>query len=357
MPLRFGSATALAVPLALSACATARLAYDPAALRHEIALRAPAIPAQEVVVPFEIDETAAARARALVAHAHSDEAKVRLLVASIFDPAAFGISYAENVTATAAEALQRHEGNCLALASVFVGLARATGLRSYYIDASTRVHETRLGDDGLTVNEGHVTAMVETSAGKIGLDFGHLGKIAWYRVLDDVEALSHFYNNRGFELVDDARVRGVPIDWSQAEHQFRLAVEVTPGFARAWNNLGIAAAHLGRREEAIAFWRESIRRAPALPAPRNNLGALYLETGSDRAALETLEAAARLPESGPDVHYNLALARLRHGDRAGAVESLRRALRSGEYARAQRLLDQLTVATALNAAHVPAGRR
>ncbi len=348
MSHRVVSEAALAAALALAACASTRLAYEPAALRGEIARRAPEIAPQEVVVPFEVDAAAVARVRKLVSESRSDseEAKVKLLVAALVDPAAFGLEYADGVTGTATDTLRVRKGNCLALASVFVGLARALGLRAYYIDASTRVHETYLGDDGMAVNEGHVTAMVETQTGKLGLDLARAGEIRWYRILDDVEALAHFYNNRGYELVQAARERAAPIDWREAAHQFRLAVAVMPGFARAWNNLGIAAAHLGRREEAIAHWREAIRRDPALPAPRNNLGALYLEDGNDRSALEMLEAAARLSSSGPHIHYNLALARLRRGDRDGAIEALRRALSLGAHPRARLLLDDLTVAAA-----------
>ncbi len=346
------SGAALAAAVALASCATPRLAYDPAALRREVGRRAPQVAPREVVVPFDLDAADAARARAIVGQVADEETKVRLIVAALSDPAAFGVEYADGVSGTATDTLRLRKGNCLALASAFVGLARSVGLHAYYVDASTLVHETRIGDDGMTVNEGHVTAMVETSSGaRLGIDFERMGTIRSYRVLDDVEAMAHFYNNRGYELIESARVRAVPIDWSEAAHQFRLAVAVMPGFARAWNNLGIAAAHLGLREDAIAHWNEAIRRDPTLPAPRNNLGALYLETGNDGAALDALEAAARLPGSGPHVHYNLALARLRRGDRGGAVAALQRALRLGDYPQARHLLDQLTVAAAPAAAH------
>ena len=345
----------MAAALALApGCAVRRLAWDPGELRAEVVRRAPTLRGREVVVPFEIDAEVAARARAAVADAGSESAMVRRLVAAMFDPEEFGVSYVPGITGTAADTLRSREGSCLALASVFVGLARAVGLRAYYMDASSRVHETRIGSDGLAVNEGHVTAMVETSSGRIGLDFERLGPIRWYRILDDVEALAHFHNNRGYELVERSRERGEPADWGEAAREFRAATEVAPGFARAWNNLGIASAHLGRPGEAIASWREAIRRDPALPAPRNNLGAMLLETGHESEALETLEEAVQLDDSGPVVRYNLALARLRAGDRAGAVRALRSAVRDGAYPRAQQLLDELTVAAA---PRTPGGER
>jgi tetratricopeptide (TPR) repeat protein len=340
---------ALAALLALlggtSGCAAARFAYGPAELRAEVARRAPHLPAAEIVVPYELAPEDRARAAEIVSQLRSVDAKVQAIVAAMFDPGQLGLRYADVVTGSAAETLRARRGNCLALASVFVGLARAAGLEAYYIDASTRVHETTYHDDGMAVSSGHVTAMVVTPKGNVGLDFAHLGPFAWYRKLDDVEALAHFYNNRAFERIDEARARGAAVDWAAAALDFRRATEVKPGFALAWSNLGMAEADLGHVEEAIRDYEEAIRRAPALVAPRNNLGALLLRRGDAAGALRVLEAAVALPSSGAHVLYNLALARLRAGERDGALEALRLARAKG-YAPAQRLLDELALAPA-----------
>lgn len=335
-----------------SGCAAARLAYSPAALRAEIAHRAPDLPASEVVVPYELDPADRARASQIVGELRSIDAKVQAIVVAMFDPEQLGLRYEDVVTGNAAETIRARRGNCLALASVFVGLAREVGLEAYYIDASTRVHETTYADDGMTVSSGHVTAMVVTPRGNVGLDFAHLGKFVWYRTLDDVEVVAHFYNNRAFERIDEARARGATVDWDAAALDFRRAIEVKPGFALAWSNLGMAEADLGREDAAIRDYREAIRRDPMLVAPRNNLGALLLRRGDVAGALEVLEAAVALPSSGPHVLYNLALARLRAGDREGALEALRLA-RSKGYLRAQRLLDELALAPSVRADGAP----
>jgi tetratricopeptide (TPR) repeat protein len=342
---------ALAVSLAAllggtSGCAArGRLARSPSELRAEVARRVPGIAPGDVVVPFEVGEAERARAREIVGNLETAGEKVRALVAAMFDPDQLGLRYASRVTGDAAETLRAREGNCLALASVFVGLARAVGLEAYYMDASTRVNEVTHAEDGMTVSAGHVTAMVVTGNGNVGLDFARLGPVVWYRTLDDVEALAHFYNNRGYERIDQARASAAPVDWAQAALDFRRATQVAPGFARAWSNLGMAEAALGREDEAARDYREAIRHDPKLAAPRNNLGSLLLRQGDAADARTVLEAAARLPSSGPHVLYNLALARLRAGDREGALEALRRARAAG-YPRAQRLLDQLAVAAA-----------
>ena len=330
---------------ATSGCATTRLSYSPRELRDEIARRAPGLAPADVVVPYELGPEEQARAGEIVGHLQAADAKVNALVEAMFDPRFLGLRYADRVTGDAIETLRTHEGNCLALASVFVGLARAVGLEAYYIDASSRVHETTYGDDGMTVSAGHITAIVVTPRANLGLDFSRMGPFTWYRILDDVEAVAHFYNNRAFEGIDEARLRGAPVDWEAAALDFRRATEVKPEFARAWSNLGMAEAALGRRAAALADYREAIRRDPKLVAPRNNLGTLLLAEDDVEGALDTLQAAAALPGSGPHVLYNLALARLRAGDRPGAVEALRAAREKG-YPRAQRLLDELAVAKA-----------
>lgn len=347
MPRRTPLAVGLTLSMLGSAAACAgpqKLIYTSGELRSEVARRAPSIPRSEVVVPFEIDEDYTARARRTVAQSPTDADRTRALAAAFLAPDGFHMRYAWGVTRTAQDTLRTSEGNCLALASAFVGLARAAGLQAYYIDASTRVHETRYGE-AWTVNSGHVTAMVQAGAERIGLDFGRMGYILWYRIIDDVEALAHFYNNRGFEVLESAEEAKQPEDWSRAARDFRMATQVMPDFARAWNNLGIAESHLGRTEEAMASYRTAIRIDPRLAAPRNNLGSLYLQHGRIAEAVDALEAASRLDAEGSHIQYNLALALVRKGDRSGAVRALERAIQMrGEYPEAKAMLDRLAVA-------------
>ena len=341
---RAWAAAAAVVVLGSAGCATAsRQVYTPAELREALAAR-PGIPAADVVVPYELPPEALQKARRIVADAHTDAEKVELLVKAMFDPKGFGLRRGAlaATTTTGAEALQTGQGNCVALASIFIGLARAVGLDARYVDASSVVHETRYGEDGSTIHLGHVTALVNTHNELISLDFARIGPFRWYERLDDLEALAHFYNNRGYELVDEARGEGQPPDWAEAERRFRLAVAVKPGFARAWNNLGISLARQGRDAEAAASYRRAIALDPSMAAPHANLGALLLQQGDLPGALGELDEAARRDPHGANIQYNLALARLRSGDRDGALEALHRTLTlRGGYPGAQALLDRL----------------
>jgi regulator of sirC expression with transglutaminase-like and TPR domain len=343
MPRIVLAALAAALATGSAGCAVmTRQVYTPADLRAELRAREPPIPAADVVVPFELPPAALATAAEVVRGARSDSEKVERLVMAMFDPKVFGLHSDTIFTSSGAEALATRRGNCVALASVFIGLARAVGLDARYIDASSRIGETRYGDDGSTVHFGHVSALVITGSERISLDFTRLGPFRWYQELDDLEALAHFYNNRGFDLVDQAREAGLAPDWAEVERRFQLAVAVKPGFARAWNNLGTAAARQGRRDDAVVSYRKAAALDPRLSAPHANLGATWLQAGDLPAALEELALAAALDPQGAHIQYNLAVARLRSGDRAGALEALRRTLTlRGTYPGAQALMERL----------------
>jgi hypothetical protein len=323
-------------------CVTSRVAYTPEALRQRVAELDPTFPASELVVPFELPPEALEAAHRAVVGVKGDDERVQRLVKAFFTGQNRRVEYDATATTSGADALAAGRGNCLALASIFIGLARAIGLDAQYVDLSSRVNEMRYGDGGTTVNMGHVSAMVVTGNDRITLDFMRLGPVRWYKPLDDLEALAHYYNNLGYELIDDAAGRSVAPDWVGAARYFRMAVAVKPTFARAWNNLGIAAARQGHRAEAAERYRQAIELDPRLPAPLANLGALQLQQGDLAGAMASLERAASLEPGGAHIQYQLAVARLRSGDKDGAIRSLRRTLSlRGSYPGAQALLEQL----------------
>lgn len=181
--------------------------------------------------------------------------------------------------------------------------------------------------------------MASTSRGSAGF--------YWYQPIDDLEAVAHYHNNLGYALLAGGAAGEPAAGWAAAAHQFRLATMVRPGFARAWNNLGVVEARRGKRDQARIAYRRAISADPAFPSPRLNLGALLLEAGELEAALAQLEAAARLDPRAANVQYELGLARLRHGNRKGAVRALERAVElRGGWPAAQALLDQLSQGTA-----------
>jgi tetratricopeptide (TPR) repeat protein len=286
--------------LTASGCAPAlKRVHTPEELRALIQARLPEVPASELILPFQVGEAALQRARALTAREESRLARAEALKDALFSEEGFGLSYAEGMTGTAEETLARGTGNCLSLAGVYVGLARGLGLKATFLDASARIQELRQ-EDGFLIRTGHVTAAVETEKGKHALDFAsQLRGYLFLRAMDDLEAVAHFHNNRGYELILESLHDREAVPWAEVARRFRMATQVKPDFARAWSNLGVALARLEQPEAAQAAYRLAMLHDPDLPSPRTNLVLLLLAQGQVDAALTELDAALGLRPDDP----------------------------------------------------------
>ncbi|NMB73694.1 MAG: tetratricopeptide repeat protein [Myxococcales bacterium] len=327
---------------ALCGCAPHRLAYTPDEVRGEFARRLPGRELASLTVPFEISADDAERARQLVRRTSNHAERAEILKNALFTEEGFGIRYAIGLTTGAAETLRERRGNCLSIASAFVGLARAVGLSAYYLDASDAGASTE-DEDQVLVKSGHITAAVELDTGLSALDFGgRLWAYAQYRVIDDLEAAAHFFNNRGYEMIRRAIRRGEPVDWEAAIESFTLATLVKPSFARAWNNLGVAFARLHMREAAIDAYLKALALDERFASPATNLGILYQNSGEATAARRSFEEAARRDPRDGRARYHLGVAAFRNGDMRVAVRELSEAIRlDSKNSRARALLAQI----------------
>jgi hypothetical protein len=313
--------------MSLPGCSSARkMTYSPAELRHELKKQTSLAAPIDVVVPFEVPPEQVAKARRAVGTIASRSERARSLKDVMFDPKGFGLRYTEVITRTAAETLEKGEGNCLSLAAVYVGLARGIGLRANFLDASNRIEEVH-ADEDVVVKTGHVTAVVYTENGKAALDFGQrFGPFQFFRVMDDMEATAHFYNNRGYELIHEAQQESRPIDWNEVARNFLMATRVRKGFVRAWNNLGVAYVRLGRLADARACYEEAIALDPEFASPRTNLGILLMESGDLKAAYASFNEAARLDPDSPRTHYHRGLLLFKQGKFEKSATALKRAI-------------------------------
>lgn len=328
-------------------CATPqRRTFTRAALQSEVARRVPATAVDKIAIPYVVEAEDIERATWLLRAYSTTEQRAAALIEALFDAEGFNLRYASAATATASQTLRAGEGNCLSLASTLVGLARGLGLRAYYVDVSHLTEEV-IDHSGLLVRSGHVSAVIRTEVGYVGLDFGR-GRVHYrgWRGIDDMEAVAHFHNNRGYELIRTAIDEGKPIPWQQASEQFWLATRVEPKFQRAWNNLGVALARLGFVVEAIRSYREAIVRDPHLVSSYRNLGNLYFRQGLHEEAVSLLNAAAAIAPDDANIHFERARVLLEVGRRGEAVHALKRAVKlSSTHARARALLNSLTHST------------
>ena len=286
---------------ALAACAhLERYDFTPAGLRREVSRRAQIDPA-DVIVPFEVDESDIARARAIVDGVAEGADRVDALVASLSDPDGFGLHYQWATSGTAKETLARGVGNCMALSSTLIGLARGVGMTASYLEVIVADPQWRTEGD-LTVQADHVAAMIGSGEERLFVDFsGRLAHARRIRAIDDFEALAHFYNNRGYEMLHRAEQQAVPMPWEAVARDFELATRVHPAHARAWNNLGVARARLGDDTGARRAYEKAISLEKDMQSAYLNLVALFLRAGDLQRAAWHLDAARRLDPRNPQI--------------------------------------------------------
>jgi tetratricopeptide (TPR) repeat protein len=332
------------MPLAMACAAGSpvrKLAYTPDALRREVAERVPHLAPAQVVVPHAVPEPLVARVRRQAGRGTSHERALRL-VDILTNPDELGLVYDPLVTYTAEETLDRGRGSCLSLASLLLGLARGIGLDAYYLHAINRDFEF-WDDGGFRVYAGHVAVAIRTTEGFTALDFaGDLHGHRRFVRIDDVTAVAHFYNNRGYQIIHDAQKAGSPIPWPDVLERFEAAAFASPTLAAAWNNVGIAYGRLGDARKAERCFRVAISREAHQAAPHANLGRLLLARGAVAEAVDAYREAARLASRSALAHYKLARALHAAGDAAAARAAARRALNLGDPRGARELLERLS---------------
>ncbi|HSV27761.1 MAG TPA: tetratricopeptide repeat protein, partial [Sedimentisphaerales bacterium] len=98
-------------------------------------------------------------------------------------------------------------------------------------------------------------------------------------------------------------------DFEAAAQLYRKAIDIEEDFS-AWNNLGNSLLRLGRLEEAIESYIESIRLNPRRPDARFNMAIALAGLGRLTEAIEAAKKAAALsPESRDIQEYLDALQR------------------------------------------------
>jgi DNA-binding winged helix-turn-helix (wHTH) protein/tetratricopeptide (TPR) repeat protein len=148
-------------------------------------------------------------------------------------------------------------------------------------------------------------------------------------------------------------------DWTEAEREFRRAIELNPGHASAHHFYGLYLSAMGRADEAIARMERAHELDPLSLIISTALGrALHFARRYDRALEQHLKTLEREPDFA-EARFNLALAYVQRSMFPEAVGELQRAIvlagrrpamvsvlgyvyaLSGDRAQARRTLDEL----------------
>ncbi len=98
-------------------------------------------------------------------------------------------------------------------------------------------------------------------------------------------------------------------------------------FRPALRNLAVSLSRTGRPDQAVEVLRRTVAAAPRDAEALSNLGEVYLQLGKADQAIEALSQALRIQPDLPEAANNLGEAKLQKGDRPGAEQAFREAIR------------------------------
>lgn len=115
-------------------------------------------------------------------------------------------------------------------------------------------------------------------------------------------------------------------EWTEAEKEFKRAIELSPNYATAYHWYSILLKNMGRFEEAGRVIRHAAELDPLSGAIGNNVAMIYQVENNDEASIKTsLRVTELYPNYGRAYEY-LGLSYLRMGRKDEAVATMEKAV-------------------------------
>ncbi len=254
----------------------------------------------------------------------------RGLVDALHSKAQLRLEYDAELTRNAAEAFDARAGNCLSLVVMTAALARHLQLPIAF--QALTGHETWSRSGDLSFVNGHVNITVaKRLVDRLGaydadtqlrIDFGTLpvGRGQALHVVSEATILAMFMNNRAAEYL----VRG-SIDDAYAHA--REAVIQDPGYAGAYNTLGVVYQRRGLVAAAERAYREAVARDGEHKAALQNVANLLKQQGRVAEAALFQQRLAAIERDPPFAHFDQGVAAAKAGQYAAAREHLLREMK------------------------------
>jgi tetratricopeptide (TPR) repeat protein len=255
-----------------------RLSYRSAEFRAELRERVPDLTGELGRAPFEVPKDIKLLAERRVMAAPPGASRVRALVSFLSDPkpTGLGLKYDWATSANAKATIRAGRGDCVALATVLVGLGRSLGWPIYFAEARTRTPITHEFAE-VTVLSDHMVVVVLAKTVRMSIDFLGLVEEGFdIRPIDDLTAYAHLINNVAGHRVLNEKGPDLTGGWKAALKGFQLATQVDPRLGRAWNNLGIAYTRLGQFRQARLAYQRAVELDTAFGSAEHNL--MIMET-------------------------------------------------------------------------------
>ncbi len=253
-------------------------------------------------------------------------ARLERMVDFLFSPQGLGMTYDAAANHTVAQAYATRKANCMSFTLLTVALAREAGLEAY----GQQIDETlawRRDHDTLYRTQ-HVNAGVRLRGRKLTID------VAWDEVITrrpphpirDERLVAHYYNNRAAELLEHGAVQ-------DALRHAGIALQLDPGYATSWSNVGVMHLRNGDRVRAQQAYSHALALDPDHPGALFNLVAFHQRAGEHDAVRPLQARLDAVQARDPFHHFLLATGFERDGDLERAVRHYRQAiaLHDGEH--------------------------
>ncbi len=125
---------------------------------------------------------------------------------------------------------------------------------------------------------------------------------------------------RASECDDDPR------RWESAVEAYGRVVAIDPGYAAAWNNLGLLEHRMGHYARAGECYRRALEADASCCQSAFNLGSLHEDLGDFASAISWYRRALELEPDYADAHFNLAGVLAKTGQAETAAHHWRRYL-------------------------------
>lgn len=286
-------------------------------LRSQYGERIDAAAAQDLEVPFELDQSVREAIEGRISVGVSEDLRTEQVVEFVFSY--LELDYSLTPTRNAISTFTARDGNCLSFVNLFVGIAREKRLNPFYVEVED-YHRWSFRD-GMVVSHGHIVAGMRVDGLLRTFDFLPYRAKSYrdFKPIDDLRASAHYFNN----LAAEALLAG---DVDRGHELAEIAVRLEPEFDKAVNNLGVALLRKGRAQEASEILAASLENNPESVHLLTNLVRAEQELGHSTRASELLSRIEGLELSNPFFYVYRGEMALAKGDTEGAIAYMRKAL-------------------------------
>jgi len=245
--------------------------------------------------------------------------RLTMLHRAIIGAATLDLQYDPVAEGTAIEVFHRGSANCLSYANLFVALAREAGLDAGYQWLEMRPQWTRLGERVMV--RLHVNVMVKVNSREhymVDIDPLPSRDIAGSQAISDTEAQALYHSNIAMEALAAEQLEQA---WLNAVR----ALQLSPGTAHLWVNLGAIYRFAGQHREAESSYLYALQLDPWDRSAMNNLVVLYGIEGRAQDRDYWQVQVAHYRDENPYYHAWL-------GDQAAEAQDWQAALRHYEEA-------------------------